>query len=474
MQLIGRDKEKVILDQTLESKKPELLVVYGRRRVGKTYLIKEYFGNVFSFYSTGVSKGKTDVQLLAFKTSLEYYWKGKKKVTIGNWFEAFSALREFLESDSVERDPSSHKRIIFLDEVPWFATPKSNFESALDYFWNSWASTQPDLVLILCGSATSWIISHFLSDKKGFYNRVTNRIHLMPFSIRECKELSASFGLTFSDDEILEGYLTFGGIPYYWNLLNRRMSMEQNIEWLIYDKQGALHYEYEELFSSLFKDYEQHSLIIDALSERRGGLTRQELSDVRGVVSGKSLTTVLRELEQCGFIRKYDEFPNEKRSEHYQIIDLFLWFCIQSRKEHRSSYLSFKNTPRYYAFRGHAFETLCFNHIDQIKESLGISGIETSEYEWHSKKHEPGAQIDLIIDRRDNTMNLCEIKCVDGEFEITKDYDEELREKIQVFSEETKVRKSLRLTMITFNGVKKNSHYGVVQNEVVVRSFLTE
>ena len=464
MSMIGREREQDILIQCLESKRPEFLVVFGRRRVGKTFLIKEFFNERFSFYTTGIPDEKTRNQLKAFNESLKYY--GDKTHTIPkDWFEAFSRLRAILEYDDVHRDQSSGKRVVFLDEVPWMDTARSDFKSAFDFFWNSWGSSQKDLLLIVCGSATSWIINNILNDVGGFHNRVTKQMRIEPFSLRECKAFFESNGIMLSTDMMIESYMIFGGIPYYLNLYDRRLSLAQNVDGLVFDERGDLHYEYEHLFRSLFKNAHNHIKVIEALVKLKCGLQREEIISESGISNGEGITKALRELEQCGFIRQYKNVTTKKNGCFYQVIDPFILFSLNFVRNRKiTSWTKFINSPEYYAWRGNSFEIVCLLHVPQIKSALGISGIESFEYSWKSKKKEGGAQIDLLIDRADNVINLCEMKCTDKEFEISSDYRDHLTNKVETFIEEVRTGKAIHITLITSNGFKNNKYSDVVQN----------
>ena len=465
MNIIGREREKDIIAKCLESKKPEFLVVYGRRRVGKTYLIREYFNEKFSFYTTGIPDQKTRSQLKAFNESLSNYGDDTGMVP-KDWFEAFRRLRKILESKEVYRDAISGKRVVFIDEVPWMDTARSDFKSAFDFFWNSWGSAQEDLLLIVCGSATSWIILNILNDKGGFHNRVTKQMRINPFNLNECKQFYIDNGINFSRDQIIESYMIFGGIPYYLNLLDSRLSLTQNVDNLIFDERGDLHYEYDHLFGSLFKRPDNHIKIIETIASQKRGLQRTDLVSQSGVPDGDGLTKAIRELEQCGFIRQYKNIANAQNGCFYQLIDPFVLFCLYFRNGKIKSWQSFIKSPDYYAWRGNAFETVCLEHIPQIKLALGISGIESSEYSWKSKKKKGGAQIDLLIDRRDDVINLCEMKCTDKPYEVKAEYRENLINKITVFTEEVNPKKSVHVTLVTSNGYKRNEYSDVIQNVV--------
>lgn len=468
--IIGRNNEKEILKNCLLSKKSEFVVVYGRRRVGKTYLVKEYFQKRFSFYSTGVnSKNKSD-KLRAFSESLIAYGlelEEKPK----DWFEAFTRLKQILESPSCYRDHESGKRIVFLDELPWMDSKRSDFKAALDFFWNTYGSSENDLLLIVCGSATSWIINNILKDSGGFYNRVTNQIHLMPFKLKECAELAKIRNLDYDEMTLTKAYMIFGGVPYYWNLLMPSKSLDQEIDRLCFNEGGALHYEFRNLFRSLFSINGNHREIIETLSKKASGCTRNELIESGFSSGGKNLTKSLEELEECGFIRRFLK-PGKSNNCIYQIIDPFSRFAISFiEKKKVSSWLDYIDTPSYYAWEGIAFEFVCLIHVDEIKNALGIGSVETAEYSFRSKKHSPGAQIDLVIERKDGVINLCEMKYTIMPFAIDKNYAMNLENKKAVFIAETKTKCAVRLTMVASNGLLQNEFSNIIRNVVTLEAF---
>lgn len=466
MGIIGRKNEQMILQDCLDSKKSEFVVVYGRRRVGKTYLIKEFFDNRFSFYSTGVDNVKMSEELNYFNDSLMEYGSTESEVP-KSWREAFSKLKRLLMEDNIQRDPVTNKRIIFLDELPWMDTPRSNFKPALDHFWNSFASSQKDIILIVCGSATSWIINNILSDKGGLYNRITRQLHLVPFTLCECEKLYKSNDINMTRDDMIISYMVFGGIPYYIDLFSRRLSLAQNIDTLIFSDNGQLHHEYNRLFKSLFRNADKHYKIISSLAKKRGGLTRKEIIAETKIGDGKHLTEALAELEQCGFIRKYKNYLKDKTGFYYQIIDSFTLFCHTFLLNGKiTSWMKYLRTPGYNAWSGLAFEIVCLNHSNQIKHALGISGVESNEYAWRSKDSSPGAQIDLVIDRTDNVINICEAKHSENKYSLDARDVENLANKLSSFQEETKSKKALHLTMICSNGLSHNAYSSIVTNEI--------
>lgn len=464
--MVGRKLEQRMLLNCLQSSQAEFLVVYGRRRVGKTFLIKEYFNNTFSFYATGLSNAKTKEQLKAFQGSLLEYGceeKGAPK----DWYEAFMRLKALLQTEKVKKDPVSGKKVVFLDELPWMDTARSDFKSTLEYFWNSWGSAQKDLLLIVCGSATSWIIDNLLGDRGGFYNRITRQIHLLPFTLGECEELYKSNGIQMTRQQMIESYMIFGGIPYYLNCFDKRLSLAQNVEELLFKESGQLYFEYDRLLGSLFKHYERHAAIIDAVSHNKGGMTRVELAKISAIGDGEPLTKALHELEQCGFIRKYKNFVKEKQGFYFQLIDPFMLFCFHfiKNREHES-WMTYLNSPGYFSWSGNAFELVCLLHVKQIKRALGISGVETVEYAWRSIGSKPGAQIDLLIDRKDGVINLCEAKYTMAPFVIDASYEVTLRNKMDTFIKETSCKKAIHLTLLSANGLAHNDYAGIVQNEI--------
>ena len=452
--LIGRKAELKTLNSLIESKKPEFVVLYGRRRVGKTFLVKQFFGERFSFYSTGVISGSRKDKLAAFHSSLKRYGCNEKKPP-KDWFEAFERLRDLLEKPYCYREGDNHKRIVFLDELPWMDSRRSDFKAAFDFFWNTYGSTQSDLVLLVCGSATSWIINNIVKDAGGFYNRLTNQIHLMPFHLKECKAFCLKKGLGFKDEQILRGYMAFGGIPYYWDLFDKSMSLDQNIQNLCFEETGQLHYEYNALFRSLFSSKGEHRAVIEALAKKKDGVLRNDLLSEKEIKGGRQLTETLEELEQCGFIRKYRNQKTAKSNPFYQIIDPFVRFAITFLNEGKAeSWMKYIGKPSYFSWVGNSFELLCLNHIKEIKEALSIGGVETKEYSFRSKKSTPGAQIDLCIDRADGVIDLCEMKYTEEPFVLDASYIENLRNKISVFLEETKTSSALHLVLISAEGVK--------------------
>lgn len=463
MNILGRNKEQKQLDRAVQSNKPEFLVVYGRRRIGKTYLIKNYFKDEFSFYTSGVDKLKTKEEIKVFYNALKMYGCNEKSIP-NDWFEAFDLLRNLLESKAVKRVTSKRKRVIFLDEIPWMDTPKSNFKAALDYFWNTYASTKDDILLIVCGSATSWVIENIIKDTGGFYNRLTDKIHLFPFSLGECESFLSSNNIKWSKETIIQCYMIFGGVPYYLNLLDNTLSLAQNVNNLVFLEGGTLYNEYYELMSSLFKNHELHSQIISALGNHHNGLLRNDLINKYKLQDGAPLTRALRELEECGFIRKYNNSIKSKNDSIIQLVDPFTLFCIEYKEKNEiQNWLTVFNTSKYHSWCGYAFEILVLNHVQKIKEILGVSGVESNQYALSLRNHDRSSQIDLIIDRKDGIINLCEMKYSNSPYVITKSDSENLYKKLEMFQKYSNTKSSVLITFITSGELKQNEYSDVVQ-----------
>lgn len=463
--IIGRKEEQQILHSAAQSENSEFVAVYGRRRVGKTYLIRETFGYKFTFQHTGLAKGNTKEQLFSFAISLRD--AGYDDCPIPkSWLEAFSLLSTYLKNSTDE------KKIVFLDELPWMDTPRSNFISAFEHFWNGWASARKDIVLIICGSATSWIINKVINDHGGLHNRVTKQIALQPFTLKECEMFAQSKGLEMSRYQLAECYMVLGGIPYYWSLLEKGLSLAQNIDKIIFAKNGKLSNEFNQLYASLFKSPEQYIDIVTALGKKKAGMTREEIIAATDKYSNGALSKVLDELEYCGFIRKYNGFDKKSKQAIYQLIDnytLFYFKFIQQNENNDEHFWSASiDSAMHRAWSGLAFERLCMAHTQQIKAALGIAGVLSNVYSWRKEADETsdGAQIDLLIDRKDQVINLCEMKYSLSEYAIDAEYEQKLRNKKSAFIDATNTRKAVHLTMVTTFGIKTNVHSGIVQNEV--------
>ncbi len=467
--IVGRREERNALLRLVESDEPQFCVVYGRRRVGKTYLIRETFNYNFTFQHTGVANGNLKRQLSEFKESLRLAGLAKCP-TPKNWFEAFGMLYELIDKST------DKKKVIFIDELPWLDTPKSGLLSALEHFWNARVTARPqkDVVLIICGSSTSWITQNILGNHGGLHNRRTESIHLQPFTLAECETYAKIQGLMMERKEIMETYMVLGGVPYYWNFLSAGLGLVQNIDKLFFDSNAKLSGEFDALYRSLFKKPEPYLTVITALGKMRKGLTRDEIIKKTGISSGGVLVQVLEDLEQCGFIRRYYAFDKKERGSIYQLIDNFTLFHLMFIEGNHSQDNNFWTnrlvSDEHSTWQGLSFERVCLQHIEQIKQALGISGVISNVCAWSVSKtaDHPGTQIDLLIERRDNIINLCEMKFSAGKYVVSKDDFESMNTKRNIFKQVTKTSAAIHLTLITSNELARSGYFSSIQREVTL------
>ena len=462
--IIGREQEVNRIQELYNSEKPEFVALFGRRRVGKTFLVREILEEKFVFDLAGLAKGGIKKQLLNFYYSL-------KKVAIqdfpvpSSWLEAFEQLITYLEMSRAKR------KVIFIDEISWLDTQKSGFLAALEHFWNGWACSKREIMLIVCGSATSWIVKNLINNRGGLYNRLTATIQLLPFTLNETELFLRSKNIEWSHYQIAEVYMILGGIPFYLDKIKRGKSVPQNIDNLFFNKTGELRNEFSNLYSSLFNHSEDYEKVVYILSGNRAGLTRNEIIAKMKKKSGSRITTILNDLEYSGFIRSYSQ-PKRKNEQIFKLLDSFTLFHFHFLNKNKSKderfWTNILNTSQHNVWAGLSFEIVCLLHINEIKKKLEIFGVQSAEYAWRSRNSEPSVQIDLLIDRADNIINLCEIKYVNMKYTITKDYEEKLREKIEIFRQEITPRKAIHLLMLTTFGLKQNLYSGSVQNEVTL------
>ena len=463
--MIGRIDEQRRLREAFESEYSEFVAVYGRRRVGKTFLIREQFNYKFTFQHTGLARTSTREQLQSFQLSLRR--QGYKKAPLpGNWIEAFDMLKDLIEWSREKR------KVVFIDEMPWMDAPRSSFLPALENFWNGFAAARKDVVLIACGSATSWIVKKLLKNKRGLHNRITYRIHLQPFTLNECEQYAIQRRLGMNRHQLIEGYMALGGIPYYWSLLDKSMSLALNIDRLFFSKDGELKGEYNELYASLFNHPEKYLLVIETLGRKRLGLNREEIIKEGKLESNGKLSEILEDLENCGFIRKYNMIGMKSKGALYQLTDCYTLFYFRFIHDNPANDEHFWSksigTGEYNNWCGLAFERVCLLHSRQIKAKLGISGIISSEYAWSAEREEGkrGAQIDLLIDRNDGVINLCEMKYSKAPFRIDANFEANLLNKRSRFIDATHTKKAVLLTMVCSQGLERNSYADEIQSLV--------
>ena len=467
MRIIGRIQEQAELRRYFDSDRPEFIAVTGRRRVGKTYLIREMFSKDTSFYFSGaVGKNVTNKYLLHEFDEAIVEFGGGGAAASQCWADAFRKLQKMVGT------PRKGRQVIFIDELPWLALPKSDFLPALDRFWNTFASSRPDIILIVCGSAASWIVRNLFENKGGLHNRITGRITLAPFSLGECEALLNENGIVMNRYQIAELYMVFGGIPYYLNMLQKNLGPTQNVDRLLFADNAPLRNEFNEVFGSLFRAPGHHVGIVNALSKTRFGMTRDNIIKASNIPGGGNLSKTLAELEQCCFVEKYADFTKQKNSAYYRLVDPFALFWLKYVENNNSKdeyyWTNLQGDGGRRAWSGFAFEMLCLLHVAQMKRKLGILGVSTQVLSWRSKDYRPGAQIDLLIARKDGVINLCEMKHSLHPYTISKQYDLELQHKRMAFLGETGTRHALHTTMVTTYGLTNKGYRASVQSEVTL------
>lgn len=471
--IIGRQDELTILERLLHSREPELLAIYGRRRVGKTFLIRSYYHQHLVFTCTGQPNGKTREQLVNFAEQLTLHFPEQKTALIPTtWQQAFSSLRERLDSLK-----GGKKKVIFFDELPWLDTHKSGFLSAFSYFWNAYITQRSDILVIICGSAASWLIEKVVNNRGGLHNRITQRIRLLPFTLHETQAYLKHRNINLDHYQILRLYMVMGGVPAYLKAVQRGLSAEQNIEKCCFSKDGILTNEFKNLYVALFNNPDNHIEVIRALSRKNKGLTRSEILKVGKLLTGGTITKVLTELEESGFIQKTYPFGKQEKDSLFRLIDEYSLFYLKFMEKdgRQRDWSDIQKTQVYTAWGGYAFENICLKHVGQIKTALQIGGVITNTFSWvqSGRGGVPGAQIDMVIDRADRCINVCEMKFSTGEFVIDKKYADSLQDKLSVFRQTTGTRKTLFLTFITTYGVANNTYKTRVDAEVTMDALFT-
>lgn len=466
--IIGRIKEQELLEEYMSSSQAEFIAVYGRRRIGKTFLVKQYFDEDFDFYMTGIYDNSKREQLMNFNRQINKY-SGAYYPVVDNWFDAFAQLQHYLE-----RKLDQKRILVFIDELPWLDTPRSKFLRALELFWNEWASGKCNMKFIVCGSATTWMTNKLLGDKGGLHNRVTRPIRLNSFSLGETEEYLLSRGFQTDRLQMLEGYMVFGGTPFYLSMLRPQYSMTQNIDDLFFADAAPLREEYDFLFRSLFNDSVKYRRIIELLATRVKGMTKQEIIAALRIEDNGNLTVALDNLCKCDFLRRYNAVGKKERDIMYQLVDHYCLFYIRyvkndrSQDPHRWSHMINDGSRK--AWSGYAFEQVCLRHVGQIKRKLGIANVLSDVGSWQV----PGAQIDLVIERNDRIINLCEMKYSDKPYSVTKSYLGKMEERRELFRSATKSTKSLHLTIVSPFGIKDNAQSKGIQSVVTLDDLYQE
>ena len=467
--VIGRKEEQAILKKSLKSSKAEMIAVVGKWRVGKTFLINSVFEKEIIFHQTGVRNATTEQQLRTFALQLALL-SNEKINPPQDWLEAFFLLRKYLEPHLSKEK----KLVLFFDELSWLATSKSGFLDFLGHFWNDWASRQ-NLNIVICGSASSWIIRKVINDKGGLHNRVTKYLHLMPFNLAEVEQFLQVRHINYPRYDIVQLYMAIGGIPLYLEAIEVGLSVTQNIDRICFSKDGLLRNEFSRLYAALFENADHHVAIIRALSDKKMGLSRTEIIVQAKVPNGSTTTQVLEELEQSDFIMAYHPFGKKKKNKIYRLVDeyslFYLRFIENTTYSGEGTWLQLSQKQEYKIWSGYAFEGICMKHVEQIKNALGISGVYTTTFSYLKKAtaEEQGLQIDMLIERADRMINLIEIKFYNTEFVLSKEYAEKLRQRLHLFRRLTRTRNHVSLTLITAFGLKHNQHsLGLIEKDLTL------
>ncbi|MEZ4988679.1 MAG: ATP-binding protein [Saprospiraceae bacterium] len=459
MNIAGRQAEIATLQDLLKKNRSEFLAVYGRRRVGKTFIVREVYKKNIVFECSGLHQKEFSQQLENFWLTLhEYSPNSRLAPSPKTWLQAFSLLKAYLNTLKGEE-----KKVIFLDEIPWFETPKSGFLAALDNFWNQYCTKRDDIILVICGSAASWIINKVINDTGGLHNRVTKHLQLMPFTLSETKSFLALQGVRLTNKDIALLYMCIGGIPFYLRDIEPGQSVPQILDSMFFAPQATLRHEFQNLYAALFKNSAHHEAVVGALSKKSKGLTRAEIIAATQINSGGALTMTIRELIECGFVKQIFPVHKTKEESLFRLMDEFtlFYFKFLSGTKANNSWLLLANQAAFKSWSGYAFENLAIRHAFAIKKALGIHGVITNEYAWQKKKDDQsaGVQIDFIIDRADNCINLLEMKFYQNEYEMTEKDADSIRKKIQVFQQQTNTHKNIFPTLLTVFGAVKNKHY---------------
>ena len=460
---IGRVEEQALLRDLYKKSSAELVSITGRRRVGKTRLVKSVFKGEIDFYLTGTQSKSSSHQLGNFAFELgRRNGKRLEQITPKNWQRAFHELIYYLESIGQDK-----KLVVFLDELPWLATHRSGFLDAFSFFWNSWAEDR-NILVIICGSAASWMINKVVRNKGGLHNRITQRIQLQPFTLAETSDYLQAKGFNYDAYTFTELYMVMGGIPHYLKELQFGQSNAQNIDRICFNPAGLLHDEFDRLYASLFNNADQHIAIVTTLAGHHNGLTRTQIVKKAKVPDGGKTKRLLEELEFSGFIKSFYAFGKRQKGKIYRLIDgyslFYLRFIERSRQQGTGSWFAINSSSAYETWRGYAFENVGLQHIPQIKKGIGIAAVSTNVSSFYQKGSGdiPGIQIDLVIDRADRAINLVEFKFYNNTIKLSPAQLQRLQQRARDFQRVTGTKSQVFNTIISPFGISEASNRGGV------------
>lgn len=462
--IVGRNIEQALLKEAFQNDKSELIALYGRRRVGKTFLIREYFKDNLLLEVTGLYGGGLQDQIENFIKEIRRQSKKPELKSPKSWLQLFTILEKYLDSMR-----SSKKKVIFIDEFPWIATSKSKFLMAFENFWNTYCTKRNDIIVVICGSAASYMVKKIIKNKGGLHNRISRKIRLLPFNLNETEQFLIKNGIKYTRYDVIQIYMAIGGVPHYLEKLDRGFSVSQNIDRLCFSKDGILMDEFNQLFISLFDNSERHMALVKTLANSNKGLTRKNLLSQSKLPSGGDFSLKLEELIESGFVTEYSYFQNKKQLSLYRLSDeyskFYLKFITQHKNGGEGTWQKISATQSYHSWSGFAFETLCLKHIHQLKKALRIDAIYSINSSWFNAN----AQVDLLIDRGDNVMHICELKFHNAPFLIDKNYYDNLKNKMNELRKETKTRKNIFIAIVSVFGLIENQYSKeLVQNDLDV------
>lgn len=475
--IIGRENEQEILKRALASNHAEFIALFGRRRVGKSFLVTQYFSgkNCIFFYITGIKNGSYKKQLRQFTNIIsDVFYNGAELKLKNNWLDTFEML-----TSSIKKTPNDKKIVIFMDEFPWMVTRRSGLLEAVDYYWNRFWVHDRRIKLIICGSSASWIINNIINNQGGLHNRITYQINLDVFNLKETKSYLHKSGIKLNDRQITQIYMVTGGVPFYLSKIEKGISAAQVIEKLAFSKNCILLNEFDNLFSSLFYSYNEYIKTIRMIAKHRYGVGQEELLTTLGKSkAGMGGLRILDDLEKAGFIISFKPHFHKKKGIYYKVIDEYISFYLNWIEPIKNTLLvrsleqdyweKQQYLAKWHSWAGYAFEALCYKHLPQIRKALHLNSSSIpNTWRYAPRKGEKGAQIDLLFDRSDESITICEIKYSNQPFAIDKQYYNNLLNKIEVFKKITRTTKQIFTALISANGLKPTIYSEHLISDVV-------
>jgi AAA+ ATPase superfamily predicted ATPase len=405
-QFIGRKVEIAQLTALIDLPRPSIAVIYGRRRVGKSELIRHVTQgkNVLSFEGLEGQPKHKQIKNFLFQLSAQSNIREKN---ISDWPDALILLRTLTQDG---------QWIIILDEFQWMANYQNELVSVIKMIWEKYLSQNPDLTLILCGSIASFMKSKVLKSS-ALYGRTDYELNLHELNLSEISEFFPGKG----SDEVIDTAMLVGGIPKYLELISEYPSLYDALEPLAFSQDGFFKTEYDRLFASHFGKKPIFMKIIQTLATNPYGLTTGKLAKEMQVASGGTLCHQLDDLESAGFLHSIIPFdkPEGSKLRKYILMDAYVRFyhsiirgSMKETTPPNTQFHAIMSSPRYAAWAGMAFEFLCMRHHKEISRILGFHGIPYTAGPFFQRKtlDTPGVQIDLLFERSDKILVLCEMK----------------------------------------------------------------